>query len=91
MALAIALFLLLALCSLSGISSYYDGATVSFFLFVLFSLVFSSFFFSFGFFLGFLDFDLLFGLVGLILALALRGRIGFLLSFFNLFVVGLIY
>ncbi len=44
-ALAIASLLFLALCGLNGISSRCDGATVSFFTFVLFSLIPLSFLF----------------------------------------------
>ena len=72
-ALTIALFLFLAFCSLSSISSHCDGATVLSVLSIPFSLVFPLFLFFFGFFLGFSS---LFGLVGLILEL--RGCAGFL-------------
>lgn len=68
-ALAITLFLHLAFCSLSDISSCYNGTTVLSFVFLSFLLMFLSFHFFPGFFLGLLSLGLLFGLVCFILAL----------------------
>ncbi len=54
-ALAVRSFFLLTLGDLNGISLYCDGATVSFFLSVLFSPMSLSFLFHSGFFIGLLD------------------------------------
>lgn len=79
------LLLILAFCGLSGISFHSGETTISYFLFILFSLISSSFLFLSSFFLVFLSLGSLFSLMDFILVLTLEKRIRFL-NFFRLII-----